>query len=156
MTEAIFIFLLMLSAGFHLPVSDDALVDTLHDQGLRAESTAEGVYIFLPHTRFEVNEHGIGPEQYAAIQSVAQTLVMNGVRGRYLYVEGHADESGTSFYNQKLSERRADTVMKIMVEAGVSATRMIAVGYGEDHPISDVKEENRRVQLLVYTKPRKQ
>jgi OOP family OmpA-OmpF porin len=68
-------------------------------------------------------------------------------------VEGHTDATGPEDYNQTLSERRANSVRKILVENGVSASRLDAVGFGESRPIAsnDTREGralNRRVELV--------
>ena len=67
-------------------------------------------------------------------------------------VQGHTDHVGTTEYNQKLSERRADTVMQYLIDKGIAADRLTAVGYGENYPTADNKTKegrarNRRVQL---------
>ncbi|WP_456372924.1 OmpA family protein [Thiolapillus sp.] len=69
-----------------------------------------------------------------------------------LEVSGHTDSRGDAAYNKDLSERRAISVMKYLVEHGVDADNLIARGYGEERPIAsnDSKEgmaENRRVEL---------
>jgi outer membrane protein OmpA-like peptidoglycan-associated protein len=69
-----------------------------------------------------------------------------------LEVSGHTDSRGDDAYNKDLSERRAVSVMKYLVEHGVNADSLIARGYGEERPIAgnDSKEgmaENRRVEL---------
>lgn len=67
-------------------------------------------------------------------------------------VQGHTDHVGTAAYNQKLSERRANTVMQYLIDKGIGADRLTAVGYGENYPMADNKTKegrakNRRVQL---------
>jgi len=69
-----------------------------------------------------------------------------------LEVSGHTDARGDDAYNKKLSERRAVSVMKYLVEHGVKADNLIARGYGEERPIAsnDTPEgmaKNRRVEL---------
>jgi OOP family OmpA-OmpF porin len=69
-------------------------------------------------------------------------------------VAGHTDSVGTDQYNQGLSERRANSVRDYLVEQGVRASRLTAVGYGENRPVAtndtaDGRQENRRVELVV-------
>ena len=69
-------------------------------------------------------------------------------------VEGHTDSDGNDRYNQDLSERRAASVVKYLVEHGVAEERLAAVGYGESKPLveetSDAdKETNRRVEFHI-------
>jgi outer membrane protein OmpA-like peptidoglycan-associated protein len=74
-----------------------------------------------------------------------------------LRVEGHTDSKGTDRYNQKLSERRANSVVTYLVGQGVNRSILHAVGYGESKPIAPNtdeagREKNRRVQIFVEEK----
>jgi OOP family OmpA-OmpF porin len=67
-------------------------------------------------------------------------------------VEGHTDSTGADAYNQALSERRANAVLKYLVDAGVPAARLSARGFGESEPVADNdtaegRAQNRRVVL---------
>lgn len=66
-------------------------------------------------------------------------------------IEGHTDSIGTDSYNQTLSLKRANAVRDALIEKGVEANRLEAVGYGESKPIAnnatkDGRAENRRVE----------
>ncbi len=68
---------------------------------------------------------------------------------------GHADERGTNQYNIKLSNRRAETVKKYLVEKGIDAARITVYAYGEDYPAADGHTEsawsfNRRVDISLW------
>lgn len=69
-------------------------------------------------------------------------------------IEGHTDSTGKAEYNKGLSQRRADAVKSVLVnQYGVDASRLNAVGYGEEHPIAsnDTQEgrlTNRRVMAV--------
>ena len=72
-------------------------------------------------------------------------------------VEGHTDSIGTLKYNQALSERRANMVRDYVLEQGIDATRIVAVGFGKERPFTNNKtsghrSENRRVEI-VFTSP---
>lgn len=67
-------------------------------------------------------------------------------------IEGHTDSIGSAASNQKLSEARAAAVMDFLIEKGISAARLSAIGYGESKPIAtnmykDGREQNRRVEI---------
>lgn len=69
-------------------------------------------------------------------------------------VEGHADETGSEGYNQKLSEKRATAAVDYLIQLGVSADRLSIKGYGETAPLSDNstsegRAANRRVEFKV-------
>jgi len=66
-------------------------------------------------------------------------------------LQGHTDALGTETANQKLSEKRAQSVVNKLIEFGVSSSQVYAVGFGELAPIADNKlkegrSENRRVE----------
>ena len=69
-------------------------------------------------------------------------------------VQGHTDNVGKDAYNSDLSQRRVDAVMARLIELGVPAERLTAVGYGEGCPIAtnatdEGRADNRRVQFIV-------
>ncbi len=61
-------------------------------------------------------------------------------------IEGHTDDVGTPEDNLKLSGERALTIKKALVERGVKADRLIAVGFGERKPIADNASEEGKAQ----------
>ncbi len=75
--------------------------------------------------------------------------------GVKIVVEGHTDSTGSKSLNQKLSQKRADTVRWILVrDYGVDKSRVVAKGYGESQPIADNntqqgRAQNRRVLIKV-------
>jgi OOP family OmpA-OmpF porin len=70
-------------------------------------------------------------------------------------IEGHSDNVGTSDYNLKLSQRRAQSVVNYLVdELNIAPDRLTAVGYGETRPIADNstregKQANRRIAAVI-------
>lgn len=69
-------------------------------------------------------------------------------------VEGHTDSTGDAAHNEDLSKRRAETVVKWLVDHGVDAPRLEAAGYGSARPIAtnDTEEgraQNRRVVFVI-------
>lgn len=69
-------------------------------------------------------------------------------------IEGHADAVGSDEYNQKLAQRRAQTVMRELSSLGVEPDRMSAVSLGESRPLIAQETDwaravNRRVEFQV-------
>ena len=69
-------------------------------------------------------------------------------------IEGHTDSRGTLARNQKLSERRANSVKNYLTEAGVDPHRLQAVGFGEEIPVDTNanragRARNRRVEFHI-------
>ena len=71
-------------------------------------------------------------------------------RARFL-IEGHTDAVGSDYSNQLLSERRADSLRRVLVrEFGVPQRTLETVGYGEEYLLVQTQNENwqnRRVTL---------
>ncbi len=69
-------------------------------------------------------------------------------------IGGHTDSSGSDDYNLRLSQARASSVMSYLITNGIDATRLTAVGYGENNPIADNEStggmaKNRRIEFNV-------
>ncbi|EAI5931299.1 fibronectin-binding outer membrane protein CadF [Campylobacter coli] len=110
------------------------------------ENGCEKTISFEGHFGFDKVD--INPAFEEKIKKIAQILDEN---ARYdTILEGHTDNIGSRSYNQKLSERRAESVAKELEKFGVEKSRIQTVGYGQDKPRSsnDTKEgraDNRRV-----------
>ena len=104
---------------------------------------------------FDFDKADIKPKYNSEIKRVAD--YMTAYPWEKATLEGHTDSKGTDAYNQKLSQRRVDAVMKNLVEKfGISADRLKAVGYGESKPIAtndtdEGRQLNRRVQAVMET-----
>lgn len=69
-------------------------------------------------------------------------------------VEGHTDSIGTASYNERLSERRADSVANYLENLGVRNARIRSIGFGESQPRSSNntasgRQQNRRVEIHI-------
>jgi len=69
-------------------------------------------------------------------------------------VGGYTDSTGSDSYNQKLSERRAQSVASYLEQGGVASGRINAVGYGETNPVASNatdagRSQNRRVEITL-------
>ena len=77
--------------------------------------------------------------------------------GAKIRLDGYTDSIGTDEYNIKLSERRATAVKNYLIkEAGVSSSKITAVGHGEADPVADNKTaegraKNRRVEISILS-----
>jgi len=71
-----------------------------------------------------------------------------------LLIGGNTDSQGPAEYNLGLSQRRASAVRTFMIAQGCEASKLTAVGYGEEKAIADNatkagRAQNRRVELSV-------
>jgi outer membrane protein OmpA-like peptidoglycan-associated protein len=73
---------------------------------------------------------------------------------KLLAIEGHTDNRGSDQLNEKLSNDRAHSVMKYLIEHGIDAGRLSAAGFGPKRPIADNntnegRQRNRRVEFHI-------
>jgi outer membrane protein OmpA-like peptidoglycan-associated protein len=103
---------------------------------------------------FETDKAVIKPESYNLLQQVGLVLRTNPDIER-VEIAGHTDQKGSEAYNQRLSESRAQAVKTFLVEeAGVSADRLTAKGYGDTEPLiaserEQARAQNRRVEFRI-------
>jgi OOP family OmpA-OmpF porin len=110
--------------------------------------------IKLPGVVFATDKADLLPESYPVLNDAIATLKKN--PDLRIEVAGHTDSRGSDAHNQKLSQRRADTVAKYLRDGGVT-NDLKAVGYGESQPIEDNsteagRQQNRRVVLKILSK----
>jgi outer membrane protein OmpA-like peptidoglycan-associated protein len=101
---------------------------------------------------FDYNSAAVRPGLYAEIERISNVLMK--YPQTVIRVEGHTDSSGSESYNMDLSQRRADSVKNLIVQRGLSATRIETMAYGESMPIADNSTEagramNRRVEIKI-------
>jgi len=100
---------------------------------------------------FATGKSDIEPASLPMVEQITSLLKDN--PGLAVSVEGHTDNVGTPQSNKLLSEQRAKAVMAAVVKGGVAATRMSAVGWGQEKPMADNRTEdgrakNRRVEIV--------
>lgn len=108
--------------------------------------------VTLPGVTFELGSAQLTPNARALLNQVVEA--MSNQVNLIVEVQGHTDSQGSEALNQRLSERRAQSVVGYLVEQGIAADRLQAVGYGEATPIADNNTKagralNRRVVLKV-------
>jgi outer membrane protein OmpA-like peptidoglycan-associated protein len=100
---------------------------------------------------FNYNSADISARSLPSVQALGRALSNPDLKGSTFVVAGHTDAAGGEAYNQDLSERRADSIKRYLVDKfGIAGTDLVTVGYGKTklkdpaHPLAEV---NRRVQV---------
>lgn len=101
---------------------------------------------------FDFNSADVRGQFMPRVADLARTLVRH--PGTVVHITGHADAIGSDQYNQRLSERRADSVGLALRDYGVSFARIETSGMGEFEPIASNATEwgraqNRRVEISI-------
>ncbi len=108
--------------------------------------------IVLEGVTFQTNSDALTSESMAILDIVVADLQRNAAT--VVEIAGYTDNTGDPAYNVALSQRRAQAVVDYLSNAGVSADRLTAKGYGGASPVADNataagRAKNRRVELHV-------
>jgi len=110
-----------------------------------------GEALELEPITFELGSAVIASESEAELDEVVDYLLANPTN---LEIGGHTDSDGPADLNQTLSEERADAVREYLINNGVPADSINAVGYGQSKPIApndteENKKLNRRIEFVL-------
>jgi outer membrane protein OmpA-like peptidoglycan-associated protein len=119
---------------------------------LETRETARGLIVNLSDVLFDTGSANLKPGAREKLARVAGILSSH--PDLHVQIEGHTDSVGGDDYNQRLSERRADSVRAYLVQQRVAPSVVGTAGYGESRPVatngtSAGRQQNRRVELVV-------
>ena len=108
-------------------------------------------YLVLEEVQFEFDSDRLRPSARSVLDDLASVISHRINQKVRFLIEGHADAVGDTDYNQKLSERRAASVVRYLADVhGVDGERLSAVGMGE-RALVDLQtpggSRNRRVSI---------
>jgi outer membrane protein OmpA-like peptidoglycan-associated protein len=101
---------------------------------------------------FDYNSAAVTPKAEPQLNSLGKALTSKELAGSVIMLGGHTDAKGSDDYNQGLSERRAETVKRFLIDNyKIPAANLVTAGYGKKGPKnpSDLyAAENRRVEIV--------
>jgi outer membrane protein OmpA-like peptidoglycan-associated protein len=103
--------------------------------------------------RFPVNRADLTPRADRILDRIIELISTN--EDVYLLIIGHTCSLGSDEANQKLSERRAESVKAYLIERGIPVGKITTEGYGERKPLASNSTEegrikNRRAEFILY------
>jgi outer membrane protein OmpA-like peptidoglycan-associated protein len=102
--------------------------------------------------QFDYNSADISKTSVTAVQELGKALSNPSLKGSTFVVAGYTDAIGSEPFNQDLSERRADTIKRYLVEKySLAGSDLVTVGYGKTrlkNPDAPTDPVNRRVQVV--------
>lgn len=106
----------------------------------------------ITNINFEYNQSDIPDSSQIDVRELA--IYLNKNKDFRVHLLGYTDNIGTLEYNQKLSEKRAQTVKKLLIDNGVAESRINYIGNNYDNPLASNETEhgrakNRRVEIVV-------
>lgn len=115
------------------------------------EPIEKGKSIILKGVNFQSGSAQLAPNSFPILDEVVKNLAQH--LNIEIEIRGYTDDVGDFASNQQLSERRALTVSKYLIEHGIDSKRLKAVGYGEQDPIDsnltpDGRAANRRIEFV--------
>lgn len=113
----------------------------------------------LPNVDIEVlfpyDSSEITPETADNLMNLGRALIDPRLAEQRFVIAGHTDARGTRAYNEALSDQRAKSVRKFLIEQfKIAPDRLVARGFGEvqlKNPRNPRGPENRRVQVINWT-----
>jgi outer membrane protein OmpA-like peptidoglycan-associated protein len=107
----------------------------------------------VENVEFEHNSSYLTVDSKPILDEIAN--IMRRYPDYNLMISGHTDNTGSTVYNQEMSEKRARTCYLYLMEKGISQNKLSHTGYGETKPIADNetlmgRSKNRRVEFELY------
>jgi outer membrane protein OmpA-like peptidoglycan-associated protein len=141
--------------------SEGQFVETIRNRATRSLTTTEREEIATIakdkpkidlEITFDYNSADISSKSLPSVQALGRALTNPDLKGSTFIVAGHTDAAGGEVYNQDLSERRADSIKRYLVDKyGISGADLVTVGYGKSKlkdTNNPMAEANRRVQVV--------
>ena len=102
--------------------------------------------------KFDYGSANIGQSALPYVTAIGKALSNDDLRGNTFVIAGHTDGAGSTPFNQDLSERRADSIKRYLVDHyNIPAQSLVTVGYGKSK-LKNAKypaaAENRRAQVV--------
>ena len=119
---------------------------------LQTTDSPRGLVVNMGDVLFDFGKYNLKPDTKITLAKLAGIIQSH--PGLHLAIEGHTDNIGSDEGNMKLSEQRADTVREFLVQQGLAADMVTAVGLGKAEPVADNstnegRQKNRRVEIIV-------
>lgn len=138
---------MFLDTSIVVPYSDEQLVYNL--QLLKIEQM---MTLLLKDIYFELNSAEIMESSYDAVNRIVNLMKNN--PNLHIELSSHTDDQGSDAYNNRLSQKRGESVKNYIVLRGIAPERIQAIGYGKTRPLvpNDSEEHraiNRRVECKV-------
>ncbi|HEY7560435.1 MAG TPA: OmpA family protein [Candidatus Binatia bacterium] len=132
-----------------------ALIEEMKRRNIEARETSRGVMVNLPNVNFEFDSADLTRDGRNRVNQIA-SIIRREAPNRRVTVEGHAsrESAAQESYNQRLSERRANSVADELERNGVDGRNLSSRGLGTRAPIASNatetgRQQNRRVEVII-------
>jgi outer membrane protein OmpA-like peptidoglycan-associated protein len=119
---------------------------------LETRDTPRGLVVTMADVLFDTGKYDLRPATREKLARLSGIVLAH--PGLMLQVEGHTDSTGSDELNQKLSEQRAGTTRDYLIQQGLAANSITAMGFGKTMPVADNstadgRQKNRRVEIII-------
>jgi outer membrane protein OmpA-like peptidoglycan-associated protein len=141
------------AVGGYMDYQEHKLREQLRGSGVSVTRTGDEIILNMPgNLTFATDSADIRAAFYNVLNSIV--LVLREYDKTIIEVMGHTDSTGSTEYNQRLSESRAASVAEYLVAQKLDLRRVLTQGFGERHPIAsnasaEGRQQNRRVELRL-------
>jgi outer membrane protein OmpA-like peptidoglycan-associated protein len=102
--------------------------------------------VLIDNIFYEFDKATLTPESTASLDELVTLLENN--PNVTIELGSHCDFRGSDKYNEKLSQKRAESVVNYLIEQGIDAERLTAKGYGESSPKTILKKVTEKYPFL--------
>lgn len=163
-------FLVSLPSGGHYGIAVEAEGYLFHSENFDIADSAAysevekhialhkldvGKTVVLKNIFFETQSSNLSEQSTPELNRLVK--VLNEHPEMHIEIGGHTDNTGEENFNQKLSEKRAQSVADYLTKNGISKDRLVVKGYGESDPkfdnnTEDGRAHNRRTEFKILKK----
>ncbi|BCB72079.1 cell envelope biogenesis protein OmpA [Vreelandella aquamarina] len=139
--------------GAYMDRQEQQLRDNLQGSRIEIDRRGDDIVLNMPSSvTFGFDSAELTADARSALNEVANVLTQ--YTDTRVNIAGHTDSTGDASYNQRLSERRAQSVGNYLSQNGVSSMRLNTMGYGANQPVASNATEqgraqNRRVEITL-------
>ena len=135
-------------------IADTSIHEIIH-KDIQLQPMGIGAKIVLNNVFFDSGKAKLRPESFTELDRLVK--IINQYSKLRIEISGHTDSRGSETFNQKLSQKRAQSVVDYIVKKGVNLAQIVAKGYGEEQPradnnTADGRQLNRRVEAKILSK----
>ena len=139
--------------GYSLDKQEADLRRDLGNDNVTVQNTGDRLIVTLPQDiLFATDSFAVRTDLRRDLNAVAGNL--KAYPNSTIQIVGHTDSDGDAAYNQQLSERRANSIADVLLDAGIPFSRIQTFGRGESQPVASNldpagKARNRRVEIVI-------
>ncbi len=139
--------------GAYMDRQEEQLRQSTQGTGIGVDRRGDDIVLNMPsEVTFGFDSSDLTSSARSALDDVASVLQQ--YPDTRVNIAGHTDSTGEASYNQRLSERRAESVGSYLARTGVARNRLNMRGYGEEQPVASNDSEqgrsqNRRVEVTL-------